>query len=62
VDHYLAKAGRLIMIETQKEVHTKIKAARRTRSTQDSHQGLGPALETIVENIVMILDTQISRQ
>jgi len=62
VDHYLAKAGRLVMIESKEEVRTKIKAARRTRSAESAHSGLGPALETIVENIIMILDTQMLRR
>jgi predicted glycosyltransferase len=60
VDHYLADTGRLVMIENEEDVHTKIKNARRERSTERSHAGLGPALQTIVENIVMILDSQLA--
>ena len=56
VDRYLAQEGRLVMIETVEDVRTKIKAARRVRATQRGGRNV-PALATIVENIVSILDT-----
>jgi predicted glycosyltransferase len=58
VDRYLSQEGRLVMIETVEDVRTKIKAVRRMRSAQHSGRNV-PALATIVDNIVSILDRQI---
>lgn len=58
VDRYLAQEGRLVMVETVEEVRTKIKAVRRAISTQRSAGRNVGALETIVNNIVQILQEQ----
>lgn len=57
VDKYLSQEGRLVMIETVDDVRTRIKAVRRVRSTQGSGRNV-PALETIVNNLVSILEQQ----
>ncbi|MGA8865315.1 MAG: DUF354 domain-containing protein, partial [Candidatus Sulfotelmatobacter sp.] len=58
VDRYLAQEGRLVMVETVEDVRTKIKAVRRSRQLQRSNGRNVSALETIVDNIVHILDAQ----
>jgi len=60
VDRYLANEGRLVLLETAEGVRTKINALRRPRSEDAKSRNI-PALETIVQNIVMILDSQVKR-
>ncbi len=57
VDRCLADEGRLILLETVEDVRTKIKAVRRSRAAYSQSRVI-PALETIVQNIVTILDAQ----
>jgi uncharacterized protein len=56
VDHYLAEQGRLVLIETAEDVQSKIKAVRRQRSTPSLNGANSPALETIVSNIISIVE------
>jgi uncharacterized protein len=56
VDQYLAREGRLVMIETVEDVRKKIQAVRRQQSLQHSNGKPVPALHTIVENLVQILE------
>jgi predicted glycosyltransferase len=56
VDHYLADEGRLVMLETVEDVRAKIKAVRRKHSMQHFNGANSPALETIVRNIVSIVE------
>jgi uncharacterized protein len=58
VDQYLAQQGRLVLLESVEDVKTKIRAVRRPRTTKVQEERV-PALETIVENIVNILDTKL---
>jgi predicted glycosyltransferase len=60
VDRYLADQGRLVLLETVKDVQTRIKSVHRSQSIYGS-DGHVPALETIIENIVSILDAQMAR-
>jgi predicted glycosyltransferase len=55
VDKYLAENGRLTLLENIKEVRTKIVLEQRNRPSQpeDSNR---PALQTIVDNIILILE------
>ncbi|HEV7967678.1 MAG TPA: DUF354 domain-containing protein [Candidatus Acidoferrales bacterium] len=55
VDKYLAAKGRLTLIENIKEIRTKIILARWNRPSQPETSDR-PALRTIIENIVMILE------
>jgi uncharacterized protein len=58
VDRYLADQGRLILLETVDDVRTKIKpVCRNTRAERQSEQN-SPALETIVGNIVSIIEVK----
>src|ERR1022692_853912 len=59
VDRYLAQEGCLVMVETIEDVRTKIKAVRRPISAQRSTGRNVGALETIVDNIVHILESLI---
>jgi predicted glycosyltransferase len=54
VDRYLAEQGRLVLIETPQEVHTKIKLTRWNRPAQPENRNL-PALQCIVSNIISVL-------
>ncbi len=56
VDHYLAEQGRLVLLETVEDVRTKIKAVRRERPRQLLNGSNSPALETIVRDIVSIVE------
>ncbi|HUO25030.1 MAG TPA: DUF354 domain-containing protein [Candidatus Aquilonibacter sp.] len=56
VDQYLASEGRLVMVRTVEEVQTKIKAVRRAPAPHNRGRNV-PALETIVFNILHILDS-----
>jgi uncharacterized protein len=60
VDRYLADQGRMVLLETTEDVKTKIRIERRPRSAQ-SPKNNHAALDTIVQNIVSILDTLISK-
>ena len=55
VDKYLAQNGRLTLIENIKDVRTKIVLARRNRPSQPENS-TRPALQTIVDNIILILE------
>jgi len=57
VDRYLTDRGRLILLESVNDVRTKIKVVRRERLKQRVGEANGEALETIVRNIVAILET-----
>ncbi len=59
VDRYLADQGRMVLLETEEDVRTKIRLEHRHRSAQDTKNNI-PALETIVQNIVHIINTQLS--
>jgi predicted glycosyltransferase len=56
VDHYLADKGRLVLIETADDVRNKIKAVRRQKSTPSLNGANSLALETIVSNIISIVE------
>lgn len=56
VDRYLANQGRLVLLETVEDVRTKIKAVRRDWHNQQLNKENKLALETIVGNIVSILE------
>jgi len=58
VDHYLAEQGRLVLLETSEDVSTKIKVARRERRQQKFDGKPSPALETIVRNVVSIVESR----
>ncbi len=60
VDHYLAEQGRLVLIETPLDVKTKIKAVRRDWSRQPSAMGNSPAFETVINEIVSIIESNRS--
>jgi len=55
VDKYLEKNGRLTLIEEIKDVRTKILLERRDRPAQPENTAR-PALQTIIENIITILE------
>lgn len=61
VDRYLADEGRLVLLETAEDVRTKINAVRRSRAAYAQSRNV-PALETIVQNIVTILDAQLKKR
>jgi predicted glycosyltransferase len=56
VDSYLADQGRLVLLETVEDVRTKIKAVRREPHKQRLSGENSPALETIVQNIISIVE------
>jgi len=60
VDRYLADEGRLVLLETAEDVWTKINPVRRPRPTYAKSRDI-PALETVVQNIVTILDSEVKR-
>jgi predicted glycosyltransferase len=60
VDHYLVDQGRLVLLETVEDIRTKIKAVPRKQSKQLSRAN-SPALETIVQSVVSILENQTSK-
>lgn len=61
VDHYLAEQGRMTLIESTGDVHTKIKVCRWNRPSQpDSRRR--PALEYIVSCIMSVLDAKDPRR
>lgn len=61
VDRYLAKEGRLVLIETKEDVRTKIRVERRLRSAGAESKNV-LALDTIVQHIVDILDARIGHE
>jgi uncharacterized protein len=56
VDSYLADQGRLVLLETVEDVRTKIKAVRREPDKQGLNGENSPALDTIVRNIISIVE------
>ena len=56
VDSYLADQGRLVLLETVEDVRTKIKAVHREPHMQRLNGENSPALETIVQNIISIVE------
>ena len=56
VDSYLADQGRLVLLETVEDIRTKIKAVRREPHKQRLSGENSPALETIVQNIISIVE------
>jgi uncharacterized protein len=56
VDSYLADEGRLVLLETAEDVRTKIKAVHREPHKQRLSAENSPALETIVQNIISIVE------
>jgi uncharacterized protein len=61
VDHYLVDQGRLVLLETVEDIRTKIKAVPRKQSKQLLSQANSPALDTIVQSVVSILESQTSK-
>jgi predicted glycosyltransferase len=58
VDRYLADQGRLILLETVDDVRTKIKPVCRITRTERHSEQNSPALETIIGNIVSIIEVK----
>ena len=58
VDAYLADQGRLVLLETVDDVRTKIKTLRREPHKQRLDEENSPALETIVQNIISIVESK----
>lgn len=56
VDRYLADQGRLVLLETVEDVRTKIKAVRREQLKRLPSETNSPALETIVVNIISMVE------
>ena len=56
VDAYLAEQGRLVLLETVDDVKTKIKTVRRDPRKQRLNEENSPALDTIVQNIISIVE------
>jgi hypothetical protein len=57
VDEYLAKSGRLVLIENVEDIRTKVSLKRRNPATQRLLDR-GPALESIVAGITSIAERQ----
>ena len=57
VDQYLARSGRLVLVESVEEVRTKIVLARRCRQGR-CESGQGDALRRIVDNIAAIVESR----
>lgn len=60
VDHYLTQQGRLTMIESVEDIRRKIALERWNRPSKPNHRSR-PALQTIVRNITMILNSTVGR-
>ena len=58
VDAYLADQGRLVLLETVEDVRTKIKAVHRDPHKQRLSGENSPALDTIVQNIISIVESK----
>jgi len=56
VDSYLADQGRLVLLETVEDVRTKVKVVHREPHKQSLNRANSPALETIVQNIISIVE------
>jgi uncharacterized protein len=56
VDAYLADQGRLVLLETVDDVRTKIKTVRRDPHKQRLNEENSPALDTIVQNVISIVE------
>ena len=56
VDSYLADQGRLVLLESVEDVRTKIKAVRREPHKERLSRENSPALESIVQNIISIVE------
>ena len=56
VDHYLSTTGRLILLESVRDVQTKIVLVRRNRPAKPQN-GNGASLRTIIEQIVAIMES-----
>lgn len=56
VDRYLAKEGRLILLESRDEVRTKLLLTRRHREAHKVDSGASPALTTLTENITSMVE------
>jgi predicted glycosyltransferase len=61
VDRYLADQGRLVLLESAEDVVKKVKAVARERSGQLLSQSNSPALETIVQRVISILESQVAK-
>ncbi len=57
VDRFLVDQGRLVLLETVEDVRSKIKAVRRAETKQGFDGANSPALETIVLNIISIVES-----
>ncbi|MGA8736015.1 MAG: DUF354 domain-containing protein [Terriglobales bacterium] len=58
VDAYLAEQGRLVLLETVEDVRTKIAIVRRDSHKQRLNRENSPALDTIVRNIISIVESK----
>ena len=58
VDAYLADQGRLVLLETVSDVRTKITIKRRDPHKQRLNGENSPALDTIVQNIISIVESK----
>jgi len=56
VDRCLADQGRLVLVETVEDIRTKIRVVRREHLKQPLDGANSPALETIVRNIISIVE------
>ena len=56
VDRFLSSEGRLILLESVGQVHTKIQAVRRIKEAVSLSHEKSPALETIISHVVEILE------
>ena len=56
VDNYLVEDGRLVLLETRADVRRKLLLTRRIRDAKIGPSGPSPALKTITENIVSMVE------
>ena len=59
VDRFLASQGRLVLLESVEQVHTKIRAVRRDKEVLSLSHQKSPALETIINHITDIAESKI---
>src|SRR5215472_17525325 len=57
VDRYLVEKGRLVLLESVEDIRTKIKTVRRQKTFVQSH-AMSSALESIVQNIMSLVDAK----
>lgn len=57
VDRYLAREGRLVLLESVEDVRTKIVAVRRKKSAETATRAQAPALEAIIANIEKVVES-----